>query len=86
MLRLRKILLFDLLYFIILLIVLVISLIRISLPSKSNYNQGSIKESFTITKITIDGTNFDVETNNQVVSSKYILEFEELSNEENIEE
>lgn len=43
------------------------------------------KDNF-ITKITIDGTNFDVETNDQVVSSKYILEFEELSNEENIEE
>ena len=75
MLRLRKILLFDLLYFIILLLVLVISLIRISLPSKSNYNQGSIKESFTITKITIDGNKLTLNLKNKetVIGTYYFL-------------
>ena len=65
MLRLRKILLFDLLYFIILLLVLVISLIRIFLPSKTNYKSGIITETFIITKITIDGNKLTLHIKNK---------------------
>ncbi len=43
------------------------------------------KDNF-ITKIIIDGTNFDVETNEGVVSSKYTLEFEPIKDQENAEE
>lgn len=43
------------------------------------------KDNF-ITKIIVDGTNFDIETNEGVVSSKYTLEFEPINEQENAEE
>ena len=54
MIKLRKILLSNYLYYVILFTVLIISLIRTMLPNKSIYKEQSIKKEFIITKITID--------------------------------
>ena len=54
MIKLRKILLSNYLYYVILFTVLIISLIRINIPNKSIYKEQSIKQKFIITKITID--------------------------------
>ena len=87
MLKLRKILLSDLLYFIILLIILLISIIRILIPSQSNYNEGSIKDTFTITKISIDGNKLTLHLKNkETIIGTYYFNTEKEKNyfQENI--
>ena len=54
MIKLRKILLSNYFYYVILFFVLIVSLIRIIIPNKSIYKEQSIKQDFIITKITID--------------------------------
>ena len=65
MIKLRKILLSNYFYYIILFIVLIISLIRIIIPNKSIYKEGNIKQEFIVTKITIDEDKLTVNLSNK---------------------
>ena len=83
MLRLRKILLYDYLYFVILSICLIITAVRVNLPIKSNYKLSDTKIIGIVTNINIDGNKLDIIINVKEKIKAYYY-FDSLEEKERI--
>lgn len=78
MLKLRKILLSNYLYIIIIIITIFISVFRIVLPKESLYKEGSVELTSTITNITIDGNKLTLDvTSKEKLLATYYFETEQ---------
>ena len=83
MLRLRKILLYNYLYFVILSIGLIITAVRVNLPIKSNYKLSDTKIIGIVTNIDIDGNKLDIIINGKEKIKAYYY-FDSLEEKERI--
>lgn len=79
LLRLRKILLFNKTYYLLIILTLILLIIRISFPRNSIYHEGNISIKSTVTKITIDGNKLTLNINaqEQLIATYYFKDKKE---------